>query len=207
MANERRKKRLIRPYELLLFIIAILLIGYFVLQSLGIDSMKRSEEVAFLDRSNGPSAPIQPDTRYDNEVDDIVKEMAQRFADSDDRMATTKSLQRKGLSEEEAKYYKNIRQSRGNGNLSQTDWINIIQGSLKTYNALKSIFDEADGVENEAVDEKTLDFVLSNPSIKATVFSEIEQQFGIPSNMLDAYATRGSRALSDWATFVDQNKR
>ncbi len=207
MANERKRRKLIRPYELLLLIFALLLIVYFVLQSLGVDSMKRSEEVSFLDRSNGPSEPIRRDSRYDESTDAVVKELAERFADSDERMTNTKALREKGLSEEEAKFYKNVKQSKSDDNLSAAEWVGILQGSLKTYNTLKAIFDEADGVENKEVNEQTIEFVFSNPTIKTTVFNEIEQHFGIPNSTLNAFAARGSRALSDWATFVDQNKQ
>ncbi|MEN0048264.1 MAG: hypothetical protein AAF806_14475 [Bacteroidota bacterium] len=202
---------MIRPFEMVLLVLSLLLLLHFGLKSVGVDTVKRSEEVSWLDRSNGPEAPI---SRIDEDrarnVDAVLDNIAVQFAEDKrkNRTSSKRELRKKGLNSDEAEYYQDLQQreteDRG---MSASDWVNTVQTSYKTYKTVKSIFDRVDGDNGEEIDDGEMNNILSNPELRDITFSDIEKTFNIARPTIEAFARRGGGALNDWATFVDQNKR
>ncbi len=203
----QKKKRIIQPIEWLMLFAVFLLIAYLVLQGLRNSDANRTEEVTWLDRSNGPSEPTVRRSVSEREVDATLKDIAQQFADDKNRRVQVSDLQKRGVSEDEAKFFHNLRQTQGTEQTTEEQWFSMIEKSRATYRQLRMIFAQAKGNNQENVNEETISSILDNSKIKQQVFKNIEQTFGIPVIALEAFATRGSRTLSDWAIFIDQNKK
>jgi cytoskeletal protein RodZ len=202
----QKKKRIIRPIEWLMLLIVLLLISYLLLQGLRNSDTNRTEEVTWLDRSNGLSEPTVKRSVSDQQVETALKDIAQQFADDKNRRVQVSDLQKRGVSEDEAKFFHHLRQTQGTEQTTEEQWLNIIAKSRATYQQLRTIFAQAKGNRTETVDEETIASILNNSKIKQQVFKNIEQNFGVPVIALEAFAARGSRKLGDWAVFVDQNK-
>lgn len=207
MAEERT--RLLRPYEWVLLGITMLLMVHFGLKALGVNMTNKSSEMAWLDQPTGPAKIYSPsvDEAREREVNKTINQIAERFAEGESFRAKPQDLQPKGLSTDEAKFYSDLQERKNDNGLSAKDWAKIMKTSYETYRTVRSIFDQVDGSEGEKVDENELSQILSDVELTNRAFSRIERDFGVPRAQLEAFATRGSRALSDWATFVDQNKR
>ncbi|MEM9885861.1 MAG: hypothetical protein AAF849_08215 [Bacteroidota bacterium] len=210
MENQPKKKRIIKPYELILLVIIGFIFIHLGLKSVGINTVNRSEEVNWLDRPSGPEAPISlEDRERDQQVDEVLENIAVQFAEDRRRNRTSskRDLKKKGLSEDEAKYYKDVQQREATEGMSPSDWVDAVQTSYKTYKTVKNIFDTVDGRQEEKLDTEDMERVLSDAELRNRTFSNLEQTFNIARPQLEAFAQRGSRALSDWATFVDENKQ
>jgi len=208
---EHKKRRIIRPYEIVLLVLVGFVLLHFSLKSMGVDTVKRSEEVSWLDQPSGPEKFIPPvvDEQRERSVDEVLNNIAVQFAEdkSKNRVTSKRELKEKGLSEDEAQFYKDIQQREGNERRSPADWIGTVQTSYKTYKTVKSIFEKMDGTNDDEVDAEDMNKVLSDPELKDITFAHLERTFQISRPMIEAFANRGSRALSDWATFIDQNKK
>ena len=203
------KRRLLRPYEWVLLGFALLLMAHFGLQALGVNMTSKGSEMAWLEQPTGPAKIYSPspDRSRKREVNKTLDQLAVQFAEGKSFRAKPQDLQPKGLNKDEAKYYSDLRQRKNDNRLSAKDWAEIMKSSYNTYKSVRSIFDQVDGSQDEKVDESELGQILSDIEMTNRVFSRIEQDFGVPRAQLEAFATRGSRALCDWATFVDQNRR
>lgn len=210
----KKKRKIIRPFEMILLVLSVLLLIHFGLKSLGVDTVKRGEEVSWLDRPSGPEAPI---TRYDDtdaardrKVDAVLDNIAVQFAEDKrkNRTSSKQELRKKGLDQDEAEYYQDLQQREAEDKgMSPSDWINTVQTSYKTYKTVKSIFDRVDGRNDEEIDSEEVGDILSNPEMRDITFSDLEKTFNIARPQIEAFARRGGGALNDWATFVDQNKK
>ncbi|MEM9991102.1 MAG: hypothetical protein AAF738_05020 [Bacteroidota bacterium] len=207
MSEERRK--LLRPYEWILLAFVLVLMIHFGLQSLGFNMAGRSSDAKWLAQPNAPSEMRRPSSYQraeERKLDATLEQIAQQFAAGDKYKAKPRDFQPQGLSQDETKYYRDLQQRQAQKGLSAKDWAIIINTSYATYKTVRTIFDEADGNSGEQVDESELNKILSDTETRSRAFLLIERELGVPAKKLEAFASRGSRALSDWATFVDQNK-
>ncbi len=202
----KQKKRIVLPIEWLMLFIVFLLIGYLLLQGLRNSDTNRTEEVTWLDRSNGPSEPTVKRSVSDQQVEMTLKDIAQQFADDKNRRVQVSDLQKRGVSEDEAKFFHYLRQTQGTETTTEEQWLSIIEKSRATYQQLRTIFSRVEGSDIATVNEETIEGILNNSNVKQQVFKNIEQNFGIPVIALEAFAARGSKKLSDWAVFVNQNQ-
>ncbi|MEM1324694.1 MAG: hypothetical protein AAGI23_02010 [Bacteroidota bacterium] len=206
---ESRKKRIIRPYEVILLALIGGFLLYMGMQTLGVSPTSRSEEVTWLDRPTGPESPITlVNEERDQQVNATIENIAVQFVEDKRRnRRTSKSdLRRKGLSDDEAEYLQDVQERKEEGR-SAGEWVETIKTSYDTYKTVKSIFDRVDGRTDDYVPDTEVDQILSDPELKNRTFSNIERTFNIARPQLEAFAKRGGGALNDWATFVDQNRR
>jgi len=207
----KKKRKTIRPFKLILLVLVGLVLVHFGLKSVGVNTVKRSEEVSWLDRPSGPEAPITSiDEDRDRQVGAVLDDIAVQFAEDKrkNRTSSKRELRKKGLNKDEAEYYQDLQQREApERGMSPSDWVNTVQTSYKTYKTLRSIFDKVDGRNNEEIDSEEVSNVLSDPELRDITFSNIEKTFNIARPQLEAFARRGGGALNDWATFVDQNKK
>jgi hypothetical protein len=205
----KRKKKIIRPHELILLILTGFFLLYMGMQALGVSPSSRSEEVTWLDRPTGPEAPITlVNEERDQRVNETLENIAVQFAEDKRRNRTTSKsdLRRKGLSDDEAEYLQDVQERKDEGK-SAGEWVETIKTSYDTYKMVKGIFDQVDGRTDDYVPEAEVDKILSDPELKNRTFSNMERTFNIARPQLEAFAKRGGGALNDWATFVDQNRR
>ncbi|MEM8528127.1 MAG: hypothetical protein AAGG68_26020 [Bacteroidota bacterium] len=212
LPNKTGKK--FRPLRMIFLFFVGLFIIHFGLKSVGVDTMKRSEEVSWLDRSNGPEAPISrhdlSDAERDRRVDAVLDNIAVQFAEDKrkNRTSSKRELRKKGLNSDEAEYYQDLQQREADDRgMSASDWVNTVQTSYKTYKTVQSIFDRVDGNKGEEMNNGEMNDILSDPELRDITFSDIEKTFNIARPTIEAFARRGGGALNDWATFVDQNKK
>jgi hypothetical protein len=201
-------KRVIRPYEWILLIIALLIILYFLLERVGIDNVKRTEQVSWLDNPSGPEAPInRADQRNENiekKVDGILTDIETQFAEGNKSYNNTTSRGLENLTTDEERY---LAQRHDKETMSASDWIRLARKSLNTYRQIKAIFDKADGKTEHQVNEQEVESILSNLELKDIAFAALEKQFNISRSKLDAFEERGSKAVSDWAAFIETNQQ
>jgi hypothetical protein len=100
-----------------------------------------------------------------------------------------------GLTDDEAKFYDDMRIRYGG---TRDNWLGVVQRANNTYKAVKEIFGgRAD-----------ITAILQDSRAAATVFSRIQQRFGISAVDCLNFAQSGrSTHLSDWANFVEGQKR
>lgn len=203
------KRRVIRRHELFLLILSGLFLLYMGLKAVGVNPVDRGEEVSWMDRPNGPEAPMAKVETKEQiaELDATIQNIAVQFAEDErrDRRTSKTDLRRKGLSADEAEYYKDVRQ-RENGGTSATDWVETVQTSYQTYKTVKRIFDSVDGRNDDYVGDEEVENILSDPELRNRTLTNMEKTFQIARPQLEAFAKRGGRALNDWATFVDENQ-
>ncbi|NJL74513.1 MAG: hypothetical protein HC892_05200 [Saprospiraceae bacterium] len=185
---------------------------YFVLERLGIDNVKRTEELAWLDRPNGPEAPIKRNDRQDEatdkKVDKVLNDLEEQFSDpagsNGRRVPSNTAL--KGLSEDEAKYYQDLEQRANKDGMTAAEWVQLAQTSLKTYRQVKAIFDKVDGKIENQVNESHIENILSDLELKDIAFAALERQFNVSRAKLEAFSQSGNRAVADWTNFIQNNQ-
>lgn len=100
-----------------------------------------------------------------------------------------------GLTDDEAKFYDDMRIRYGG---TRDNWLGVVQRANSTYKAVKEIF----GGRTDVM------VVLQDSRASATVFSRIQQYFGISTLDCLNFAQSGRAThLSDWANFVEGKKR
>ena len=78
------------------------------------------------------------------------------------------------------------------------NWLGVVKKSYSTYRAVKDVFG---GTEN-------VNGVLQNQQAASNIYTEISKQFGIsPKESLNFAQSDQAHQLSDWANFVEKNKK
>ncbi len=204
-----KKRRLLRPYEWVLLIFVGIIMVHFGLQALGVPMHGRNSEMTWLDKPSVREKPFSPspDLTRTRAVNNELDQLADQFAEGDSFRAKPQDIQPKGLNEDEAEFYRDLQQRKGKSDFSARDWARVVKTSYITYKTVRSIFDLADGSEDHDVSEGKIGQILEDVELTNRAFTRLEQDFGVPRERLEAFAMRGGRALNDWATFIDQNKR
>lgn len=101
-----------------------------------------------------------------------------------------------GLSDEEAKFYEHLHQRYSNDGKTGQNWLNTIRHARGVYQTVHDIFDGKGDVKN----------LLSNVQTATAIFGELQEVFGIPTTESRQFSQR-ARKLSDWAAFVEANRR
>ena len=100
-----------------------------------------------------------------------------------------------GLTDDEAKFYDDMRIRYGG---TRDNWLGVVQRANSTYKAVKEIF----GGRSD------INAILQDSRAATTVFSRIQQKFGISTLDCLNFAQSGRAThLSDWANFVEGKKR
>lgn len=186
--------KIIKPYEIALFVIAMLMIGYVITNKYGCFLATKSEKMEWTDGSSHDKLKRpktnSEGTHLERETEETVRELSELFANTSSKTKTEGSIKRLGLTEDEEKYYKKLRSDYGfEKEVKQAqDWFSVLKTAGKTYQTMQDIFQ----VEKP---EKGTDFYL-----------ELESQFGIPSALSKEFARQGKQKVSDWALFVEENK-
>ncbi|MFK7934388.1 MAG: hypothetical protein AB8G22_12825 [Saprospiraceae bacterium] len=213
MSTAPKKKRLMRPYEKFLAIVSVLILVYFVLESMGIHIVQHegtNTEVVNPGANYHGSKEVYHDAEIDAKVNAKLEEMAREFsAETQGRARVHKQdLLGKGLSEDEAEYYENVKErSKFSEQVeSAKDWYNVLRASQKTYSKVRNVFAGTDSGEEEITTDD-ISTMLNNETLRTVVFEKIQDQFSIPKSEAAEFANQGKRELNEWADFVEKNRQ
>jgi len=202
-------KKVMKPMEWVFLILCVLILVYVGLESVGIHLVDRTEETEWVENPTGPEeyTPPREDEELNANIDATLQNIARRFHEDkvQDRRSSKRELQQEGLSPEAARYMEGV-QERAEER-EGTNWLETIRTSYETYQSVRSLFNTLSGQEEETeLPAETVGNLLKNPAVADQIYSSIERNFSIPEEQSRAFAKQGEKALSDWATFVDENK-
>ena len=100
-----------------------------------------------------------------------------------------------GLTDDEAKFYDDMRIRYGG---TRENWLGVVQRANSTYKTVKEVFGGRSDISA----------IIQDSRAAATIFSRIQQQFGISTLDCLNFAQSGrATRLSDWANFVEGKKQ
>lgn len=100
-----------------------------------------------------------------------------------------------GLSDDEAKFYDDMRERYAN---KSANWLGLVKKSYSTYRMVKEAFGGSADIGSMVKETQTA----------VNIYQELSQQFGISPAESHKFAQSGQgRRISDWANFVESNKR
>ena len=211
MENQSRQERkVMRPFEWgMVFICAVLAI-LAVLHEMGIKMVTRSETSEIVERPKErrqTKAVYYVDKQQEKEVDAVLEDIAKAFSEESKgkNKVSKKDLRAKGLDQQEAAYYDEIKKE-NQENTSVQDWYNVLKASYKTYDKVKNIFDGVDGEKDNFLDRQAISHIITNPLLSNTLYHQLEEKFNIPVQQSKAFAEKGKKSLDAWAAFVEANK-
>ena len=208
------KRKLLGPLEWTMFVLAICILGYIVLQKGGIHVIEQSATTEIVDNP-GSSDFRQKKRPYrerktDESVEAVLKELAVQFSAKEEaHIKTTQKMEEKGMSRDEVKYYKGVKKKYEAFDKIKDakDWFKVLKSANDTYRKLQSTFGKAAGQSPEAVASTDVESVLNNARSAKDVYANLKNYFGISEEDAKAFAERGKRTLSDWAQFVEEQQK
>ncbi len=218
MSETSKKRKLLSPFEWIIFFIAIGILGYIVLDKDGGDFsiMKRTETIEIIDQphAEGSKSKARPYTgKYsDDSVESVLKELADQFSEEKSTKKSGSTLvveeTTATISKEELKLYEELKQ---NDKISDKirsagDWFKTLKSAHNTYQKLRSVFSEASGEAPEALEEDGLESIWENAKRAENIYSELEKTFNISEEQSREFARRGKKTLSDWAKFIEESQ-
>lgn len=209
------KRKLLGPIEWIMFIVAIGILGYIVLQKGGIHVVERSETTEIVDNPGSTDfrqkkARPYRESKTDESVEAVLKELAVQFSEKEEaHLETTQKMEEKGMSRDEVNYYKDVKKKYEAFDKIKDakDWFKVLKTANDTYHKLQSTFGKAAGQSPEAVASTDVESVLNNAKSANDVYASLKNYFGISEEDAKAFAERGKRSLSDWAQFVEEQQK
>jgi hypothetical protein len=201
--NHTQQQPLPKKSNSRIWLLGILGIGSLlvVLQFLGIfKSVNRASATGWMDLKSAEyqNRPM-PELRSEKpnpHVDATLQEVAAEFEGqvfSDIRTANKEKGW--GLSEDEAKFYDDMR---GRYAGQSSNWLGLVKKSYSTYRMVKDAFGGSSDISA----------ILKDANSAANIYAQLNQQFGIsPTESHNFAQTAQARRISDWANFVENNKK
>jgi hypothetical protein len=186
-----------------IWLLGILGIGslLIILQFLGIfKSVNSASTTGWMDLKsaeyqNRPMPELRPEKPNPN-VEATLQEVAAEFEGqvfSDIRTANNEKGW--GLSDDEAKFYDDMR---GRYAGQSSNWLSLVKKSYSTYRLVKEAFGGSSDISA----------ILKDANSAANIYAQLNQQFGIsPTESHNFAQTAQARRISDWANFVESNKK
>lgn len=205
------ERKIIGPMELVILLVALLLIAYIVLKSNGGNVYERNENVQIVDNpeEEGGKKQIRNfEMQNEDRVEVILQQLSEHYVDENNTTPKDRLIPDKAISDDEMNYLEEVKEKhkqQEDTSLNPSDWYSILKTSHKTYNKIKSVFEDADA-SGKAVKEDNVSKMLENAIVANTIYSKIEELFQIPEEDAKAFAKQGKKAVSDWAQFVEQNQ-
>lgn len=185
----------------ILLIVAVML----VLQAMGVPIAQRSESSGswvnhqseeYQSRtyaSRQHRAPETPSPATERTLQEIANTFAgEVFSD----IHTTNEQKGWGLSDEEAKFYEHLHQRYSRDAKTGQNWLNTIRHGRGIYQTVHDIFEGKEDVRE----------LLTDAQKSVGIYKELQDVFGIPIAESRLHAQR-ARKLSEWAAFVEANRR
>lgn len=172
-----------------------------ILQFLGIfKSVERARATGWMDlksaeyqnRPMPERRPEKPNPHVEATLQEVASEFeGQVFSD----IRTANNEKGWGLTDDEAKFYDDMRGRYGN---KASNWLGLVKKSYSTYRMVKEAFGGSADVMSMLKDAQTA----------ANIYTQLNQEFGISPAESHNFAQSGrGQKLSDWANFVENNKK
>ncbi len=193
------------------FFLAGLFAVLFVLQQLGIKSIYTREVTSDVDFESPEyrdrPMPQSPAAAEDPAVDEVLRDIARLFAGevfSDPREREKAQAHIRQLSEDEKKYYNEVKKEHSLSDQLRDaeNWLHILQASRNTYREVQGIFGASD--ESTASD---ISDVLGDPATASKAYRRLYDLFGISEAESRAFADQGNTSVSDWAAWIQKQKK
>lgn len=204
------KKKILGPFEIITFLLAIAIIAYIVFQQDGIDIMERTEQIEIVDNP-GYASEKKKVRKYENpqseeNIEAVLRQIANEYTTKDVNPEAEKKLEKAGMSKGEVNYLRGLKERKTTMKEEESiDWLAVFNASRKTYAKVKSVFEKA-GIEIEETEDKVVSGLINEVAAK-TFYTKIEETFNISEAEARAFAQKGERTLSDWARFMEENKK
>lgn len=205
-----QKKKIIGPVEWASIIALLGLLVYMGLRYGDGTLVQKTETVELTDNPSqgGDNAPKRYiDRGKEANVDAILRQIADQYGDDYVVSKNDPILEDAGMSKSEAKFLETVKKQKKKDvdSKQDVDWFSILRTSHKTYKKVKSALEDS-GIEFDEVEDK-VSTALINEAASRTFYSKLERTFGISEERSKSFAEEGSRAVSDWARFVEENMK
>lgn len=207
MSEPSNKKRLMRPYEKFLAFVSVLILGYFILQSFGINIVEHEGVTTKMQRPGARyegSKEVYQDAALEQRVQDRLEILARQFAAESDGRARVErqDLQADGWSKDEAAYFEGVKERSRLGEKLETarDWYRLLRASQQTYEKVRQLF--ATTGKEEVISPQHISQILSDEQLRSSIFDQMQHQFAIPTAQSARFAKEGRYHLNEWADFV-----
>jgi len=204
------KRKIIGPIEMVVLAIALGLIAYILLKSSGGNVYESAENIQIVDNPDekGRGGQVRNyEMQNEDRVEVILQQLSENYVDEKNAIPKERLNPDKLIPEDEMVYLEEVKKKHKEEetSISPSDWFTILQASHKTYNKIKTVFEDADS-SGKPVEGDNVSNMLENAIVAKSVYSKIEELFNIPEEDAKAFGEQGKKAVSDWAEFIEQNK-
>ena len=208
--EQKNKKSILTWFEKAVFLLAVGIILFLVFQRGGYKLAEKSEEITIVDnptqanREQKKRVYTPKPSDEEQSVDDMLGEIAKEF--SNDNNIETNKINQLDLPKDEVEYLQEVKTQHEMDKTLQSakDWFQVLKTSHQTYSKVKSLFES---VDKKAVQKNKLDQLLKDQKDANEIYNKMEELFGITPEQVTSFARKGERALSDWAEFVEEEKK
>lgn len=208
--EEKKQKKILGPLEIITFLAGIGLLLFITIRNGGCQILQRTESTEII---NNPGSSDWQETRRPYtpgrkaSVDKVLTQIAEQF--SNNQPAYSSNLQKNGISSEEVSFYDELKNEYGSKISNAKSWYQILKTAQSTYQQMEQIFSSASGQPAETLRPDDLTQLFENPHQSATLLRQFQQEFNIPTTVIENFSKEGVHRLSEWAVFFEreQSKR
>ncbi len=205
------KKPLLSVFEKFILLGLVIFFGYNIFQKGGITMMEKTEETTILDGKMSSKKYKEYDQKEKAvsrknlsskklDADDVLGNLARAF--SKGRENTARQMKEMGLSDDEIKYYKEVKKevSLTEKAKDAQDWFYVLKASASTYGKVKSLVQDL----GDRGDDENVNAMLEDNSTSSDFYKKLESTFNISKDEAEAFANLGKKKVSDWAKFIEE---
>ncbi len=205
------KKPLLSVFEKFILLGLVIFFGYNIFQKGGITMMEKTEETTILDGKMSSKKYKEYDQKEKAvsrknlsskklDTDDVLGNLARAF--SKGRENTARQMKEMGLSDDEIKYYKEVKKevSLTEKAKDAQDWFYVLKASASTYGKVKSLVQDL----GDRGDDENVNAMLEDNSTSSDFYKKLESTFNISKDEAEAFANLGKKKVSDWAKFIEE---
>ena len=161
------------------------------------ESAKRYRELDHKEKQITP----QKTTKRKVAKDDFLGKLARSFSKGQE--ASTHKMKEMGLSNDEVKYYKEVKKEHNLSDEIQNakDWFRVLKTSASTYGKVKSFVDD---LSKKSGNEEDVNAMLQENSASDDFYKKLKESFGISEAEAEAFSALGKKKVSDWAKFIEE---
>ncbi len=207
--HQPTKKKGMSGIEKFVLIVVLLIVGYLLLKTFGVNLVEKTEEGGFIERTNEPTneelkAFQEERTRERNrtqrETNQILSQLAQDFSEE-----TTENIdQYEDITQEEADFFNALKNEYGDQIKKRTDWFSLLKMSYKTFDSVKDL---VDGISGTSASNENLKAIKNDQYLTEKYYHLLEKEFKISKEKSDQFDRGTPKTLEEWVIFIDKNKR
>ena len=162
-------------------------------------SAERYRELEFKEQKQTPLPKRINQKKVSNE--NFLKNLAHTF--SKGKEVSMQKMKEMGLSNDEVKYYKEVKQEHNLSDEIQNakDWFRVLKTSASTYGKVKSFVND---LSKKAGSEEDVNAMLQEDAASDDFYKKLKESFGISEAEAEAFSSLGKKKVSDWARFIEE---